>query len=145
MYDVSLRYDNRSASDFVSLAPGLADMIELAARSSVLDTPVGKKRSDSRRQRVDGSESGDHDHDPDSDTNESFDERSSVTSSSFAVDDESDFISPTKQFVLATGRPSRSSHSRSSKVKAGLKITEQLQTVEGGDENVEPNLVDWDE
>lgn len=134
-------YDNRSISDFVGLAPGLADMIELAARSSVLDTPVGKKRSDSRRHRVDGSESGDHD--LDSDTNESFDERSSVTSS-FVVDDESDFISPTKQFVLATGRPGRSSHSRSSKVKAGLKIAEQLHTVEG-DENVEPNLVDWDD
>ena len=133
--------DNRSISDFVGLAPGLADMIELAARSSVLDTPVGKKRSDSRRHRGDGSESGDHD--LDSDTNESFDERSSVTSS-FAVDDESDFISPTKQFVLATGRSGRSSHSRSSKVKAGLKIAEQLQTVEG-DENVEPNLVDWDD
>jgi len=132
---------NRLRVDFVSLAPGLADMIELAARSSVLDTPAGKKKSSSgsTRRRFDESES---DHDPDSDINESIDDRSSITS--FAVNDESDFISPTKQFVLATGRPSRSSHTRSSKVNAALKITRQLQAVEG-DENFEPNMVDRDD
>lgn len=132
-------------------------MIELAARSSVLDTPVHKKkaiktlRSNPKSASIKYHESDDNDSSDDDDddcvteddsnmdvgTPSSIHTTTTTSSSTFLIDDTTLFISPTKQFVLATGTTSRISLTRTSKNDANLKITKQLQHI-SCDENDDP-------
>lgn len=124
-------------------------MIELAASSSVLDTPVGKRSSRSSRKPLkanDDEDASGQDIDADEtmldNGDEEEDTRSIASTSTFTGEQfVSDYISPTKQFVLATGKPVRSSYTRSSKAKANLKIASQLMHSKEDDENIEPNLI----